>query len=143
MISAVNSNYSTPSFGCIHKPKKGVSKKQVLAGAATVAAITAGVVYRKPIMKFFKEFSFKNIKDKASKFFNKEKPVRTTLSGEMANQSVHKAEGQKVAKETLRLKEQCEAERAHGLVKYVEHLKASQRNLIHDQKQALYEDLWL
>lgn len=96
MISAVNSNYSTPSFGCIHKPKKGVSKKQVLAGAATVAAITAGVVYRKPIMKFFKEFSFKKSIEDAKNAFNKvtgkvQKEKRyATFSKEKAQIAAHK-----------------------------------------------------
>lgn len=95
MISAVNSNYST-SFGCIHKPKKSVSKKQVLAGAATVAAITAGVVYRKPIMKFFKEFSFKKAVDGSKKAFDKvtgkaQKEKRyATFSIEQAQIAAHK-----------------------------------------------------
>lgn len=95
MISAVNNNYST-SFGHIRRPENGVSKKQVLAGAATVAAITAGVVYRKPIMKFFKEFSMKKAVENTKNVFNKvtgkaQKEKRyATFSKEEAQIAAHK-----------------------------------------------------
>lgn len=94
MIS-VNNNYST-SFGCIHRPKKKVSKKQVLAGAASVAAITAGVVYKKPTMKFFKEFSLKNsiknTKNAFDKFTGKAQKEKryATVSKENVQKAVHR-----------------------------------------------------
>lgn len=155
MINSINStNNNSLSFQCIHpmSQKKGITKTQALAAAGTVAAVTAGVVYRKPIMKAVKNINFKkmwqNTKEffsktakKVANLFKKEKSVRTAFNGEMANQYGFGAEGQKIAKETLRLKEQAQVELANNIINNVERIKASKMNRIGEDRRIFYDDL--
>jgi len=96
MISAIN-NTNSPSFQCLHPMKNNeVTKTQILAGAGTAAAITAGIIYRKPLMKAVKSIDFKkmwqNTKNAFKKFTGKAQKEKryATVSKEEVQKAMHR-----------------------------------------------------
>lgn len=98
MISSINStNNNSLSFQCLHPmKKKGITKTQALAAAGTAAAVTAGIVYRKPLMKAVKNIDFKkmwqNTKDAFEKFTGKAQKEKryATVSKEEVQKTMHR-----------------------------------------------------
>lgn len=116
--------------------KKDNKALKIGAAVAGTAAVVAGVVYRKNISNYIKNFSFKklgqDIKDfflglgkKIKKVFKKEQSTqRTIFDGELANQPVG---GAKVARETQALKDKAIAEVAYQDVTDFEALLAKNK----------------
>ena len=140
------------------KSNKGKKALKIGAAIAGTAAVVAGVIYRKDIAKYIKNFTWKGfkqdlknlgkkilnfgkkVKDKVVGFFSKKKSERTIFDGEKAVQLGR--EGARTARETLALKNQAIVERTARYVDDFEKSLANTKNIVHTNKQKMYEKMF-
>ena len=131
---------------------KSDNKGLKIAGVvATAAALTTAVIYRKEIGKYLKDFSFSKLgkdikklftsaKDKVAGWFGKsKKKVSNVFDGSKARQVG--AEGQRVANETLNLKNQANAANANKMLDEFDEMLRRTTGDSHAAKQKMYERL--
>lgn len=129
---------------------KSDNKGLKIAGVvATAAALTTAVIYRKEIGKYLKDFSFSKLgkdikklftsaKDKVAGWFGKsKKKVSNVFDGSKARQVG--AEGQRVANETLNLKNQINAQMGRNTVDEFDAMLRRTTGGSHAAKQKMYE----
>lgn len=132
---------------------KSEHKGLKIAGVvATAAALTTAVIYRKEIGKYMKDFSFSKLgkdikklftsaKNKVAGWFGKsEKKVSNVFDGSKARQVG--AEGQRVANETLNLKNQIHAQMGRNTVDDFDEMLRRTTGGSHAAKQKMYERLF-
>ena len=132
---------------------KSEHKGLKIAGVvATAAALTTAVIYRKEIGKYMKDFSFSKLgkdikklftsaKDKVAGWFGKsKKTVSNVFDGSKAKQVG--AEGQRVANETLKLKNQANAANANKMLDDFDEMLRRTTGGSHAAKQKMYERLF-
>lgn len=119
-----------------------------IAGAAVgTAAVVTGIIYRKEIARYMKNFSFKKLWNDIKDLFKpvkKEKPAKkltnTVFDGEKV--IAYNASDAKVARETLALKEQTIANMTHYNLEQFDKMVKRTRGAVHKQKQRMYERLF-
>lgn len=132
---------------------KSEHKGLKIAGVvATAAALTTAVIYRKEIGKYMKDFSFSKLgkdikklftsaKDKVAGWFGKsKKKVANVFDGSKAKQVG--VEGQRVANETLNLKNQANVANANKIVDDFNEMLRRTAGGPHAAKQRMYEHLF-
>lgn len=124
------------------------NKALKIAGAAVgTAAVVTGIIYRKEIARYMKNFSFKKLWNDIKDLFKpvkKEKPAKkltnTVFDGEKV--IAYNASDAKVARETLALKEQAIADMAHHDAAEFDKMVAKTKGAVHNSKQKMYEKLF-
>lgn len=129
--------------------KKGNKIAKIIGAGIGVALVTLGVVFRKEISKFVKDFSFKKTWDSVKNFYNsltkkenkltKKETPRNVFSGETP--VVRNSAEAKVAKETLNLKQKTIAQMTHNMVEDYHNMVRRTKGAIHNSKQRKYEKL--
>ena len=114
------------------KDRKGLKIASAIVGTA---AVVTGVIYYKKIGQFFNKL-LKKIKSKKTTDTNS----RTVFNGEKA--IAHNANEARTARETLKIKNQATNDIAQNIIQYVEKLKASEKGVVHSNKQKMYERLF-
>lgn len=129
------------------KDNKGL---KIAAAALLAGAIATGVVYRKEIGKFVKDFSFKkaikNVKDFYNKLKNKffSKHVRTVFDNETANVPLISFDkGYAETKKTLQYKKDGQVEWVTKFVKEFEDSAKATKDIRHHNKQKQYDKLFI
>lgn len=114
------------------KDRKGL---KIAAIAVGTAAVVTSIIYYKKIGQFF------------NKLFKKAKPnninnvnQRTVFNGELA--PAHNANEARVARETLKMKNQATGEIAANIINDIERLKISEKGAVHNNRQKMYERLF-
>ncbi len=117
-----------------------------IAGAAVgTAAVVTGIIYRKEIGRYMKDFSFKKLWNDIKNLF---KPVKkeskgltdTVFDGKKA--IAYNASDANVARETLALKEQTIADMTHYNLAEFDKMVAKTKGAVHNAKQRMYERLF-
>ncbi len=119
-----------------------------IAGAAVgTAAVVTGIIYRKEIARYMKDFSFKKLWNDIKDLFKpvkKDKPAEkltnTVFDGEQA--IAYNASDAKVARETLAVKEQTIADMTHYDLEQFDKMVAKTKGAIHNNRQKMYERLF-
>lgn len=119
-----------------------------IAGAAIgTAAVVTGIIYRKEIGKYMKDFSFKKLWDDIKDLF---KPAKKNKSAEELAYTVfdgkkaiaYNASDAEVAKETLGLKQKSIAAWTHDYLAKFDKMVAKTKGAVHNAKQQMYERLF-
>ncbi len=138
------------------------NKTALIAGSTVAAAaIATGIVYRKDIAKYAKDFSWKGFKEDARNLFQNTKKatkrafktIKTKISnlfGKKNAQTIYdgnlkaakNAEQSKIAEEALNLKNSSSKYVAESIINNIENIKANSKNTIHVSKQKMYERLF-
>lgn len=125
--------------------KKDNKALKIAGAAAGVAAVTTGVIYRKEIMKYVKNFSFKKLWNDFKGLFKSskktsDKQFSNVFSGEKA--VAYNAAEAKTARETLALKEQAIAAKANYDAAEFDKMVSKTKGAVHANKQTMYERLF-
>ncbi len=117
-----------------------------IAGAAVgTAAVVTGIIYRKEIGRYMKDFSFKKLWNDIKDLF---KPVKKESEGLMytvfsdKKTIAHNSEEAKVAIGTLELKHKSIAAWTHDYLAKFDKMVAKTKGAVHDAKQRMYERLF-
>ncbi len=125
------------------------NKALKIAGAAVgTAAVVTGIIYRKEIGRYMKNFSFKKAWNDFKGLFKSIKQEKTT--GKLTNNTIfdgekviaYNASEAKTARETLALKEKTIADMTHYDAAQFDKMVSRTKGAIHDSKQKMYERLF-
>lgn len=122
--------------------KKSNKIAKIVGAGIGVALVTLGVVFRKEISKFVKDFSFKKTWNSARNFYNnltKKETPRNVFSGETSVARNSAEAG--VAKETLNLKQKTIAQMTHNMLEDYDKMVLRTKGAIYNAKQRKYEKL--
>lgn len=120
------------------KDRKGLK----IAGAVIgTAAVVTGVIYRKEIARYMKNFSFKKLWNDIKGLFgsSKKDKLKYPISNGTTPRNTMEA---KTAKETLKAKNEAHILNAHRDVAQFDKMLARTKGAIHNNKQKMYEKLF-
>lgn len=127
--------------------KKDHKALKIAGAVAGTAIVATGIIYRKEIAKYMKDFSFKKLLNDIRNLF---KPVKKNKSVEKLTDTVfdgkkaiaYNASDAKVARETLALKEQTIADMTHHDLAEFDKMVAKTKGGVYKAKQKMYEKLF-
>ena len=127
--------------------KKDHKALKIAGAVAGTAAVVTGIIYRKEIARYMKDFSFKKLWNDIKDLFRstkKDKPAEkltnTVFDGEKC--IAYNASDAKVARETLALKEKTIADMTHYDLEQFDKMVAKTKGAIHNNRQKMYERLF-